>query len=171
MEYPIGSPGRQLLISLLAVAALFRAALCLTCYLCSSVNHSDPYCEDTFNTDYVGINYLQHECMAPRKDRRGYFPADHCIKVSGVSTVNSNYTVVVRTCAMDSGSLTADTEIVRMSHCGHFILDDHYFSGCVQTCDTDGCNTGTRRTVAQLTVAFLLVLLLSQATLLRSSAS
>ncbi|KFD67644.1 hypothetical protein M514_20140 [Trichuris suis] len=87
MVYPIGSPVRQqLLIYLLAVAALFRAALCLTCYLCSSVNHSDPYCEDTFNTDYVGVNYLQPECMAPRKDRRGYFPADHCIKVSGVSS-------------------------------------------------------------------------------------
>ncbi|CDW57485.1 hypothetical protein TTRE_0000577701 [Trichuris trichiura] len=150
MVYPIGSKFLNIFL-----------ALCLTCYLCSSVNHSDPYCEDTFNTDYVGVNYLQPECMAPRKDRRGYFPADHCIKVSGVSS--DNYTVVVRTCAMDSGSLTADTEIVRMSHCGHFILDDHYFSGCVQTCDTDGCNAGRRRRiVAPLIIALSFALLLSQ---------
>ncbi|KAL1240482.1 hypothetical protein T4B_10315 [Trichinella pseudospiralis] len=123
-----------------AVLVLLPTGFCLTCYVCSSINRSDPYCEDTFNTDYPGVNYLQPDCMAYRKDRRGYFPADHCIKVSGVSTANRNFSVVVRTCAMDSGSLTADTEIVRMSHCGHFILDEHYFSGCVQTCSTDGCN-------------------------------
>lgn len=28
--------------------------------------------------------------------------------------------IVIRTCALDSGTLTTDTEIVRMSHCGHF---------------------------------------------------
>ena len=32
--------------------------------------------------------------------------------------------VTVRTCAVDGGSLTADTEIVRLSHCGLFYLDD-----------------------------------------------
>ncbi|KRY28086.1 hypothetical protein T01_13311 [Trichinella spiralis] len=95
---------------------MHKPGLCLTCYVCSSINRSDPYCEDTFNTDYPGVNYLQPD------------------------SANRNFSVVVRTCAMDSGSLTADTEIVRMSHCGHFILDEHYFSGCVQTCSTDGCN-------------------------------
>lgn len=34
---------------------------------------------------------------------------------------------MVRTCALDSGTLTADTEIVRMSHCGFFFLDNIYY--------------------------------------------
>lgn len=28
--------------------------------------------------------------------------------------------ILIRACALDSGTLTTDTEIVRMSHCGHF---------------------------------------------------
>ena len=31
--------------------------------------------------------------------------------------------MVIRTCALDSGTLTLDTELVRMSHCGSFVLD------------------------------------------------
>jgi len=32
--------------------------------------------------------------------------------------------VTVRGCALDSGTLTTDTEIIRMSHCGGFYFDD-----------------------------------------------
>jgi len=32
--------------------------------------------------------------------------------------------LTVRGCALDSGTLTTDTEIIRMSHCGGFYLDD-----------------------------------------------
>jgi len=112
----------------------------IDCYVCTSINKSDPYCEDSFNTSYPGVDYLQKECMGYRKERRGYFPADHCIKIAGVSTKNYSHTIMIRTCALDSGTLTADTEIVRMSHCGHFIFDNTPFSGCVQSCQTDGCN-------------------------------
>ena len=35
-------------------------------------------------------------------------------------------TIVVRGCALDSGTLTTDTEIVRMSHCGGFYYDNRY---------------------------------------------
>lgn len=48
--------------------------------------------------------------------------------------------MVVRDCALDSGSLTADTELVRMSHCGAFYFNDQYVSGCVQSCFQDACN-------------------------------
>ena len=33
-------------------------------------------------------------------------------------------TIVVRGCALDSGTLTTDTEIIRMSHCGSFYFND-----------------------------------------------
>ena len=38
-----------------------------------------------------------------------------------VSEAGSNLTI--RGCAVDSGTLTADTEMVRLSHCGSFVLD------------------------------------------------
>jgi len=129
-----------IIVLLLIDILCLKYGFCIDCYVCTSVNRSDQYCEDTFNTDYPGVNYLQTTCNGYRKDRSGYFPADHCIKVSGTSTKDSNYTIMIRTCALDSGTLTADTEIVRMSHCGHFVFDRVYFSGCVQACQRDGCN-------------------------------
>lgn len=33
-------------------------------------------------------------------------------------------TITVRGCALDSGTLTTDTELVRMSHCGGFYYDN-----------------------------------------------
>jgi hypothetical protein len=53
-----------------------------------------------------------------------------------------NYTVI-RDCALDSGSLTTDTELVRMSHCGGFYLGKRYISGCVMSCHEDACNSTT----------------------------
>lgn len=50
----------------------------------------------------------------------------------------------MRGCALDSGTLTIDTELVRMSHCGGFYYEDRYVRGCVQNCFTDGCN-GTKK--------------------------
>lgn len=39
-------------------------------------------------------------------------------------SADGNYEkMVIRTCALDSGTLTLDTELVRMSHCGSFVLD------------------------------------------------
>lgn len=35
-------------------------------------------------------------------------------------------TITVRGCALDSGTLTTDTEIIRMSHCGRFFYDDRW---------------------------------------------
>ena len=35
----------------------------------------------------------------------------------------AGYNLTIRGCAVDSGTLTADTEMVRLSHCGSFVLD------------------------------------------------
>ncbi|CAJ0584704.1 unnamed protein product, partial [Mesorhabditis spiculigera] len=88
-----------------------------------------------------GPQHYQHPCFAFRKERDGLFPADHCIKINGKRMDDPTQTMMVRTCAVDSGSLTADTEIVRISHCGSFKYEHQYYDGCVQACDTDGCNS------------------------------
>ncbi|KAA0203234.1 hypothetical protein HAZT_HAZT004352 [Hyalella azteca] len=42
-------------------------------------------------------------------------------------------TLVVRSCALDSGTITTDTELVRMSHCGAF-----YLNQCCVLCNDEG---------------------------------
>lgn len=39
-------------------------------------------------------------------------------------TDESGTSLMVRSCALDSGTLTTDSEIIRMSHCGGFYFDD-----------------------------------------------
>ena len=70
--------------------------------------------------------------------------------------------MVVRTCALDSGTLTVDTELVRMSHCGSFYFDDRYVRGCVVSCTTDACNfsVSARSSVVTPMIAVLVSLLL-----------
>jgi hypothetical protein len=36
----------------------------------------------------------------------------------------SGMNITYRGCSLDSGSLTADTELARMSHCGYFVLEE-----------------------------------------------
>jgi hypothetical protein len=90
------------------------------------------------------------------------FPASSCLKVSGhygAGKDGAGASLTMRGCALDSGSLTADTEIVRMSHCGTFYFQDRYdcrntlfvmivcryVAGCIQVChDMDGCNMAHR---------------------------
>ena len=54
--------------------------------------------------------------------RDGIFPASSCLKVSGQYVDGPSLTI--RGCGLDSGSLRADTEIVRVSHCGTFFFQD-----------------------------------------------
>uniref|UniRef100_A0AC35TNM9 Protein quiver n=1 Tax=Rhabditophanes sp. KR3021 TaxID=114890 RepID=A0AC35TNM9_9BILA len=95
--------------------------------------------QDGDESDGRIANY-HHHCWAFKKNRQGLFPADHCIKIAGTRSDNPKISMIIRTCALDSGTLTSDTEIVRISHCGHFKFGGHQFTGCVQACDTDGCN-------------------------------
>ncbi len=69
--------------------------------------------------------------MTGRKERNGLFPASVCVKLKGefstkidflknpryygnlLVAVDSTDTILVRTCSLDSNSLTMDTEIAR----------------------------------------------------------
>ncbi|ETN72191.1 hypothetical protein NECAME_13938 [Necator americanus] len=111
-------------------------------------------------------NY-HHPCWAFKKGRQGLFPADHCIKIIGhiVTAENISKTMIIRTCALDSGTLTADTEIVRISHCGHFKFEGFHYTGCVQACDSDGCNSSED---CSRVIYFFTLLLLTVVDLLRA---
>ena len=53
--------------------------LALGCFVCTSVNGSNPLCEDTFNN--VG-GFYRPNCEGAREDRQGTFPATQCIKLT-----------------------------------------------------------------------------------------
>ena len=69
---------------------LVSGAQGIGCYVCTSFNRSEVRCEDTFNTSYPEevINFYQPQCWGARKGREGLFPADHCIKIVGISRKN-----------------------------------------------------------------------------------
>merc|ERR1712156_154587 len=129
----------SILILILLVHILPSPAIGIDCFKCVSVNGTNPSCEDPFHNNYTA-SLLERPCMGGRKGRNGLFPASACIKLSGRFADGSG-TIMVRGCALDSGTLTTDTEIIRMSHCGHFYFNDKYVHGCVQSCDdAEACN-------------------------------
>ncbi|GMS80225.1 hypothetical protein PENTCL1PPCAC_2400 [Pristionchus entomophagus] len=137
--------GGPLSTVLLLLVTVVNEVSSIGCFACTSFNGNNTACEDPFNSTFAALKHDAHnsnykaQCWAYKKGREGLFPADHCIKIVGAG--DNNTRVTIRTCALDSGSLTADTEIVRISHCGHFKFEGIHYSGCVQSCDTDGCNS------------------------------
>ncbi|XP_015792087.1 uncharacterized protein LOC107368726 isoform X2 [Tetranychus urticae] len=127
-----------ILFTIVSFFTLYHSIGAIDCFKCVSFNGSNKMCEDPFHNNY-STEILESPCYAGRKSRNGVFPATACIKLSGV--FDSGVSMVVRDCALDSGSLTTDTELVRMSHCGAFYFDHRYVSGCVQSCFEDACNT------------------------------
>ena len=120
-------------------------AYSIGCFKCISINGQNNECDDPFHNNY-STAILESPCMGGRKNRDGLFPATSCIKISGYYYGNNlsffipksflfnliyfftdddgqTITITVRGCALDSGSLTTDTEIVRMSHCGKFYYE------------------------------------------------
>ncbi|XP_063848034.1 uncharacterized protein LOC135093083 isoform X1 [Scylla paramamosain] len=154
-----------LLLFLLLLFSLPEGCQGIDCFKCVSVNGDNPGCEDPFHNNY-SVTMLESPCMAGRKGREGLFPATACIKLAGVYD-ESRERIVIRSCALDSGTLTTDTEIIRMSHCGGIVFNGKYVKGCLQSCDDyEGCNSappsGTSHSYNQTLVAALLSLLLLQ---------
>ncbi|XP_015924619.1 uncharacterized protein [Parasteatoda tepidariorum] len=123
------------------VSTIVSSSSGLDCFKCVSVGGDNQPCEDPFHNNYTK-DILEAPCWAGRKQRDGVFPATACIKLSGIYE-DSGEKMIVRGCALDSGTLTIDTEIVRMSHCGGFYFDNRYVSGCLQSCSEDACNSST----------------------------
>ncbi|KAK9880249.1 hypothetical protein WA026_010125 [Henosepilachna vigintioctopunctata] len=127
----------------------------IDCFKCVSYNHKYTPCEDPFHNNYT-IDIFESPCMGGRRGRDGLYPATSCVKITGTFD-DSDETIMIRGCALDSGTLTTDTELVRMSHCGGFYYDNRYVHGCVQTCnDADACNTSTKNKVNIVTYFMVL---------------
>lgn len=138
--------------------SMLQACRGLDCFKCVSLDGNNPSCEDPFHHNF-SQDILAAPCLAGRKSRNGLFPATACIKLNGVYE-ETGQTMMVRSCALDSGTLTVDTEIVRMSHCGSFYFEDRYVKGCLQSCTEDACN-GASTFLSRRTRSLLLFVVLT----------
>ncbi|XP_044736439.1 uncharacterized protein LOC123298489 [Chrysoperla carnea] len=134
---------KSIIFYLITLYAVFSMAILIVnsidCFKCVSMNWDNPACDDPFHNNNT-FDILESPCMGGRKGRNGLFPATSCIKIAGTFDDTDEH-ITVRGCALDSGTLTTDTEIVRMSHCGGLYYDDRYVHGCLQSCnDADACN-------------------------------
>lgn len=137
----LGNP--RIVCLALTLFAFFERGWAIDCFKCVSINGSNKPCDDPFHNNDSRV-FLESPCLGSRKGRDGLFPATSCLKIAGVYD-ESGGTLMVRTCALDSGTLTTDSEIIRMSHCGGFYFDEKYLRGCVQSCnDADACNASSR---------------------------
>jgi len=126
-------------ILLAVILSCFHYGYSIDCFKCVSHNGSNGACDDPFHNN-VSTAFLEAPCMGGRKGRDGLFPATSCIKIAG-HFADTGESITVRGCALDSGTLTTDTELIRMSHCGRFYYEERYVKGCLQSCsDSDGCN-------------------------------
>ncbi|XP_023342631.1 uncharacterized protein LOC111712290 [Eurytemora carolleeae] len=133
-----------------------RTGQSIGCFKCTSVNGDNPACEDPFHNNVSDL--YETPCMGGRKGRDGLYPASDCIKITGHYD-DSGETMMIRGCALDSGTLTTDTEIIRMSHCGYFYFNDRYVTGCVQSCnEMDGCNAANFLNCTYTLVVFAIVI-------------
>ncbi|XP_012937082.1 uncharacterized protein LOC101864060 [Aplysia californica] len=154
-----------LVASLTLLSTLFSADA-IGCFKCTSINHKNPECEDTFNN--TG-KFYEEDCWASRRGRTGPFPGTQCIKMIA-EDASINYTVVVRNCVVDDGGTNSETEIGRQSHCGWMRVlkyNGRRMRGCILSCDTDACNAGPQpvhRAPLSVWTMTLLTLLLATAT-------
>ncbi|XP_046432687.1 uncharacterized protein LOC124308153 [Neodiprion virginianus] len=144
--------------SLIILFLTFQTGAAIDCFKCVSIGGNNKACDDPFHNNGT-LGFLETPCLGGRKGRDGLFPATACIKIAGIYD-ESGVSLTVRSCALDSGTLTTDSEIIRMSHCGGFYFDEKYVRGCVQSCsDADACNrSGKNSHSAVLILAIFAVL-------------
>ncbi|RWS28364.1 hypothetical protein B4U80_09447, partial [Leptotrombidium deliense] len=100
----------------------------INCYTCNSRNFTKTACHDPFHP--ANITYTEH-CKTPKVAHIGEFPASFCVKLKGLNAL-TNEELVIRTCTTENMN----------NQCGIFKFEKETLTGCIVTCDTDGCNGG-----------------------------
>lgn len=109
----------------LLLLSIFKSGLGIGCFTCYSHNSSDPGCEDPY--DPYESTYTPN-CFVGREERKGLFPAQYCVKVKGRD--GNGEATTIRACSFFGMA----------QQCGVFIYEGVEMTGCVVTCDYDGCN-------------------------------
>ncbi|PVD24104.1 hypothetical protein C0Q70_14574 [Pomacea canaliculata] len=124
---------------------MFSVQAGIGCFTCSSINGSDPSCEDPFNP--ITDQHYQRMCWQTMKNRKGEYPARYCTKIKGVN-VRTRIQMTVRSCGMETLDNT----------CSTFYFQSEQYYGCLMSCKTNGCNgaEGVHGSVGQQPLKVLL---------------
>lgn len=117
----------------------------INCFTCSSKNGTDENCHDPFNPAF---SIYTENCMEPKRDHIGLFPANFCLKVVG-TFVKTRERFVIRRCALEHMD----------NQCGMFKFEEDVLHGCILTCEDDGCNEAPIRHQHGILITFLIPLL------------
>ncbi|XP_041347505.1 uncharacterized protein LOC121367416 [Gigantopelta aegis] len=114
----------------------------LGCFTCTSLNGSNPSCEDPFSP---AAGTYDPDCQQGVENRVGVFPAKYCTKIKG-KYKNSNLTMLVRSCGMSA----------MLNTCGPFEFKGKIYNGCLMSCRGTGCNQANVITAVTSPLLFLL---------------
>ncbi|XP_069124883.1 UPAR/Ly6 domain-containing protein bou-like isoform X2 [Argopecten irradians] len=119
-----------------------KHVLAIDCYVCSSLQHGNPDCEDKFDQNLKTAVFIARKCDF------GFFKATHCIKLKG--TREDGTSILVRQCSNEDWG----------SHCGDIKYEigdsSEMVYGCLETCNFDGCNSSNHFTVNNICVMGIL---------------
>ncbi|XP_064118392.1 U-scoloptoxin(05)-Sm1a-like [Macrobrachium nipponense] len=113
----------------------------INCYVCSSKDKSDPSCDDPF---HPALSTYSESCQVPKENHIGQFPANYCVKIIGTSAI-SGESLMIRTCVLENMD----------SQCGVFKFGKDQLTGCILTCEFDGCNMSSRHCLALILIPLL----------------
>nr|CDS22790.1 splicing factor 4 [Echinococcus granulosus] len=104
------------------ITLLPHTASGLACYVCVSINGSNPSCEDPMD----GSVPVEAPCRQGRSGHEGLSYARYCVKIKG-QRVSDGRQICIRRCSMQKlGGIH--------THCGQFLLSDELYHGCISTC-------------------------------------
>jgi len=110
-------------------------ALCLTaeaaisCYTCSSRNGSDINCEDPF---HPAMSDFKVACMVPKEGHIGKFPANFCVKVTGLTCESLFLRHLPLVAALPVGQRCAGSMAARSGVAPPETLIGHFWNGAVK---------------------------------------
>ncbi|RWS14077.1 hypothetical protein B4U79_09137 [Dinothrombium tinctorium] len=130
-------------ISMVTIVTHSNLATGISCYTCNSRNFTNRACHDPFHP--VNITYTEH-CKTPKVTHVGLFPASFCVKLKGLNAV-TNEELVIRTCTSENMN----------NQCGIFKFEKETLTGCIVTCETDGCNRGSSMLLDYITICTILL--------------
>ena len=113
---------------------------------CRAITHQNKRAQIMFPL-YPAFMELKNNCMVPKENHIGRFPANFCVKMIGTSReffklflfhslknliflVETGEHLVIRTCVLEDMN----------NQCGTFRFENETYTGCILTCNFDGCN-------------------------------
>lgn len=100
----------------------------LNCYVCESINGSNPECEDPMQFTVP----VEAPCRQGKFGHEGLAFGHYCTKIKGIRD-SDGVQIYIRRCSTQKlGGIP--------THCGQFKIASELYRGCIATCTQSYCN-------------------------------